>query len=411
MAERYSGETKNGKRHGKGILYSGAKCKLQGEWLDGAMVWGQGSIEYEHPSGISVRDEGMFEKGSLQGRGKRIFLSGDNAGGCWEGNFMNGALNGACVLRDKQGRKKEENNFVNGVRNGKGVLYTGAESQLYGEWENGTMVSGQGSHETVTTDGVHVRDVGTFKASLLHGEGKRYLLSGSNQGSHFEGVFSRGKADGPCTFFHRDGSRYEADFVDGKLHGSQRVFDSNGRAMYDTVWQNGTEIGPKKKVSMDIGRTPPEQLAVIRYMSKRANIAGLIGAVWAAVPIIVTLATSSEGPSLPVNAMRMLIQSAVLIIVLFRGFVFTYYWLAAKFNLKHLAVSAAVIANKNTRSFLVTSSGPVVSVVGGNRGSGYLSLFITCLFISAFVGTYLQIKYAVLSLHLRIQLKTAKPNA
>lgn len=37
--------------------------------------------------------------------------------------------------------------MVNGVRHGKGVVYSGTNCEVHGEWNNGTLIRGQGSFE------------------------------------------------------------------------------------------------------------------------------------------------------------------------------------------------------------------------------------------------------------------------
>ena len=164
---------------------------------------------------------------------------------------------------------------------------------------------------------------------------------------------------------------------------------------------------------MNMGNTPQEQLAVIKYVHKRANIIGLvIGIFYLALGIFLYFA---EGASMGPAASRMLFPvvfaPALIAVWYLRALVWTYYWLASKRNIKQLAVSAAVIANKNTTNYVAVNNGPVVSVVGGFQGSGYLNLIITCLILSAFVGTYLSIKHLILEIKLRAQLKRQATDA
>lgn len=113
----------NGSYHGQGIYHNSDGSTFQGEWNNGQIVRGKGTLRIRLNSGIIVKDEGTFERGNLQGPGRRYILSGEDAGGYWEGNFSNGALNGLCVFHNKQGGK-QETECVNGVFHGKMKVYS-----------------------------------------------------------------------------------------------------------------------------------------------------------------------------------------------------------------------------------------------------------------------------------------------
>nr|DAZ40298.1 MAG TPA: hypothetical protein [Caudoviricetes sp.] len=113
----------NGSYHGKGVYYNSDGSTFQGEWSNGQIISGKGTLRIRLNSGIIVKDIGTFERGNLQGRGKRYILSGEDAGGYWEGNFVNGALNGLCVFHNKQGGK-QETECVNGVFHGTMRVYS-----------------------------------------------------------------------------------------------------------------------------------------------------------------------------------------------------------------------------------------------------------------------------------------------
>ena len=101
---KYDGGYKDGKRHGKGILYNSDGSSCQGEWSEGVFLHGQGEIITTENDGVSYKDVGTFGKGgNLQGAGKRFILSGKNKGCRWEGNFIDGALDGRCVQYSNQG--------------------------------------------------------------------------------------------------------------------------------------------------------------------------------------------------------------------------------------------------------------------------------------------------------------------
>ena len=246
MADQYSGETKNGRRHGKGILYTGADCRLHGEWDNGVLIRGQGSIEGRSKKGVLIREIGTFENGELQGRGQRLFLDGNLKGNRLEGNFFKGAAQGVGSYIFSDG-SKFVGEYVNGLRQGNGTLHSGSCCQLHGEWANNVMIRGQGSYEYRHTEGFYVRDEGSFEKGLLNGIGKRYIISGELHGCQYQGAFLNGALHGLCTFYHRDRSKAVSEYVNGVLHGTQRVYGIFGVLQYNTQWRNGQEIGPRRK--------------------------------------------------------------------------------------------------------------------------------------------------------------------
>ena len=135
---------------------------------------------------------------------------------------------------------------INGVRHGKGVIYSGVNCELHGEWNNGTLIHGQGSFEYINDDGVLVRDVGIFRNNYIQ-SGQRLILNGNQTGGIWEGIFVNGSLNGLCKYSHKTGDRNEIELVNGIFHGVEKVYNNFGTLVYTTRWQNGTEIGPREK--------------------------------------------------------------------------------------------------------------------------------------------------------------------
>ena len=149
----YEGGYKNSTFHGKGTLYENDGSRLCGEWNNGNFIRGQGS-RTTNINGILVKEVGMFEKGNLQGVGKRFVLSGDDRGGYWEGNFINGNLNGFCVFHNNQGGRTEVQ-MVDGIYHGIVKVYSNVGMLCY---------------ETIYKNG---KEVGPRKESYLYKKSRR----------------------------------------------------------------------------------------------------------------------------------------------------------------------------------------------------------------------------------------------
>ena len=77
--KKYSGEWKDGKRHGQGTLTSPDGAKYVGEWKDGKFH-GQGTATYASGS----KYVGEFKDGKRHGQGTYTFVDGTVDKGIWE---------------------------------------------------------------------------------------------------------------------------------------------------------------------------------------------------------------------------------------------------------------------------------------------------------------------------------------
>lgn len=263
---KYDGGYKNWKRHGKGVLFNEDGTGFQGEWKDGKILSGSGAVVFQFTGDKTI---GTYVDGKMQGQGKIYYNSGKLKGHWYEGNFKNGGFNGQGTLHlnngelitgefqnglngtlkevGKNGYLKYEGGYKSGKRHGNGILYNSDGSTCQGEWDNGVLLRGQGALTYKGKDGVTYKNVGTFANGNLQGVGQRLILDGEYQGCRYEGTFEKGALQGLCAFVHRDRSKFEAEYVNGVIHGRQRVYSSVGMVMYDTVWKNGKEVGPRKQ--------------------------------------------------------------------------------------------------------------------------------------------------------------------
>ncbi len=91
---KYTGEMKDGKKHGYGVLMWADGGRYEGEWKDGkehghgVMVWGP-DTEW-----AGDRYEGGMENGKTHGRGTYYFANGDKCEGGWKDNSLSGTGKG-----------------------------------------------------------------------------------------------------------------------------------------------------------------------------------------------------------------------------------------------------------------------------------------------------------------------------
>ena len=114
--DRYRGQIRNGKRHGRGVYTWADGGSYDGEWLDG----------------------------DFHGRGVRIFANGNR----YEGDYVKDKRTGRGVFRWPDG-SRYEGDFVKDKRTGHGVFRWPSGNRWEGEWRNGDRTEGL----SITKDG------------------------------------------------------------------------------------------------------------------------------------------------------------------------------------------------------------------------------------------------------------------
>ena len=203
----YEGEYLNGKRNGKGKEYENRKIKFEGEYLNGKRN-GKGKEYYYYLDG-QLLFEGEYKDGKKNKKGIDYYSSGKLQ---LEGEYLNGKKwnwkiidgfnnNKEYIIKNGNGYLKEfqrsrllyEGDILNGELNGKGKEYDKDERILYeGEYKNGER-NGKG------------KEYGHFKQLKFEGEylkGKRWNGKGyikeynDNDKLAFEGEYLNGKRNG-----------------------------------------------------------------------------------------------------------------------------------------------------------------------------------------------------------------------
>lgn len=208
LAETYTGEFKNTKRHGNGILI----CKNGDEYT------------------------GKFKDNKMDGLGKMIYANGD----IYEGEWSDGKPNGYGKMFYKKGGNEGnpgdiyDGEWLNGIRHGQGKMVF-SKPDIDGQIANayGKVVPSPISFEWWVAVLRRQRDdiMPTFVKPL---QGERT--------ASYEGEFRDNKINGYGTMiFWNASSKYQGNFKDNKMDGDGIMIYANGHT-YKGEWKNNEMI-------------------------------------------------------------------------------------------------------------------------------------------------------------------------
>lgn len=212
----YTGNFKNGKRHGKGKMkwVSGAKNgeEYEGEWFN------------DNPDGYGVytyadgsKYEGTFKDGKRHGKGTMTWASGLRKGEKYEGEWFNDRIEGKGVYTYSDG-SKYDGEFKDGKKHGKGTMTWNSgprKGEKYeGDWKD-DKIEGKGIY-TYADGGKYE---GEFKDGKKHGKGTMTWNSGDRKGDKYTGDWADDNIHGVGKYYYADGRIYEGRFEKGKKHG------------------------------------------------------------------------------------------------------------------------------------------------------------------------------------------------
>ena len=176
--DRYRGQMRNGRRHGRGVYTWASGGSYDGEWLNG----------------------------HFHGHGVRIYSNGNR----YEGDYVNGKRSGGGVFTWPNGNRYE-GDFVKGKRTGRGI-FTWADGHRYeGDFVDGKF-TGRGRFKSANKNTVYESYEGDYVDNKFHGHG----VAVQTNGNRYEGEFKKGKLHGKGTFFYADGTRIAGNFADGE---------------------------------------------------------------------------------------------------------------------------------------------------------------------------------------------------
>ena len=196
----FEGEYSNGKRNGKGKQYDlDGHLVFEGEYLNGKRWNGKGydadgNIVYELKNGNGYVKK--FSGGKLR----------------YEGEYLNGGLNGKVKKYNLNKEIIFEGNYLNGKKNGKAKEYLFWNCKLHfeGEYFNGKRWNGK-EYDTVDNNIIYeIRN------------GKGFLKEYSMLGPLFEGEYVSGERNGKGKEYDRGTLMYEGEFLNEKKVGKEK---------------------------------------------------------------------------------------------------------------------------------------------------------------------------------------------
>lgn len=219
---RYSGATKEGKRHGKGRLEWPNGAVYEGEFLNGLMH-GRGKMKrgsgdvyvgefrdgMAHGAGRTELVDGSvyvgeFARDYYNGRGRFAYVEGS----VYEGMFRNGLQHGTGRFTEKG--LTQDGEFKLGQLHGKGVETVQDRGTYRGEFRRGRY-HGKGRYEGSDGD--------VFEGDFAEGEFTGVGTLTSKDGTKHVGQFAKWRSDGKGVYHDAFGTTYEGKFVDGAADG------------------------------------------------------------------------------------------------------------------------------------------------------------------------------------------------
>jgi hypothetical protein len=136
--EKYEGEFKNGKRHGKGV-YTWTQGEMKGSRYEGEYFEGQ-----RHGKGKLVLSTGKtytgeFKNGKYDGKGIIIWTDGDLKGCKYDGDFKEDERTGDGTFYYADGRKYV-GQFKDGKFEGEGTMFNNKKITNCGIWQDGKFI-------------------------------------------------------------------------------------------------------------------------------------------------------------------------------------------------------------------------------------------------------------------------------
>lgn len=197
-AGNYIGETKKQLRDGFGVYnYSNKFFRYEGEW----------------------------SKGKKHGHGKLVMADGS----FYEGQFIDGEIQGHGFRRWASTGNEYTGQFVKGELNGHGVMVYGDGSRYEGEWIENRR---EGEGKLTNKDGSIYE--GSFHKHRRHGEGK-WILS---DGDVYEGDWVNNLRQGHGIMKFVDGTIYGGQWWGDVFNGEGSMFHNSG-VSYEGMWVNG----------------------------------------------------------------------------------------------------------------------------------------------------------------------------
>lgn len=223
---KYVGEYKNGKPHGRGIIYfySPTIKTYEGTWVNGVEE-GEGTILWSNGD----KFVGHFKNGNMDGFFTCYYVDGR----LYEGNYQNNLPHGKGKMtypdNDKYNRKYYEGEFTSGVIQGTGKMVWNDGDWYYASWVNGQR---NGKGELHYADGR--KFVGSYKNDKRHGQGTFYWTDGTYEVAEYSNGVENGVA-----IYYWDHNYRKGYYVNGKKDGKWEGYNGAGHHIHTFTYENG----------------------------------------------------------------------------------------------------------------------------------------------------------------------------
>ena len=196
----YEGETRNGKRHGKGKY----------TWSDGSFY------------------DGEWKDGKKDGNGKQSHPDGS----CYDGGWKDDKMDGFGVLVYSN-QSRYEGHWSEGTENGHGMLTFANGNSYDGEWKDGNE-NGHGIKKYI--------NVGVYDGEWKDGDENGHGIMKYINGDVYDGEWKDGYENGHGTMTYANGDRYDGEWKNGYENDHGMLTFANGNS-YDGDWVNGEMNG------------------------------------------------------------------------------------------------------------------------------------------------------------------------
>ena len=212
---------------GKGVLYLQNGKKYEGNFLNGEL---NGWCRYISDTAICY--EGLFIDGILNGKGEIITINENRKKYIYKGDIRNFKKEGIGI--EKTNDYNYEGEFHNDIKHGKGkiIFYNNNSESYEGDFKDGD-ITGKGFY---IWKNKHTYS-GDFICGKMHGKG----VYKWPDGNIYEGEYIWGIKEGYGEFKWTDGRIYKGPFKNGKQHGKGKL-TVNGTT-FDAVFENGKYMG------------------------------------------------------------------------------------------------------------------------------------------------------------------------
>ena len=212
---------------GKGSLYLQNGKKFEGNFINGEL---NGWCRYISDKAICY--EGLFIDGVLNGKGEIITINENRKKYIYKGDIINFKKEGIGI--EKTNDYNYEGEFHNDIKHGKGkiIFYNNNSESYEGDFKNGD-ITGKGFY---IWKNKHTY-LGDFLRGKMHGKG----IYKWPDGNVYEGEYIYGIKEGYGEFKWNDGRIYKGPFKNGKQHGKGRL-TINGTT-FDAVFEKGKYMG------------------------------------------------------------------------------------------------------------------------------------------------------------------------